>query len=50
MLQLIFLHTHALGKNPWAVIFASFGLEQSIWIHPLLGYTNGVVLFLKNQV
>ena len=36
--------------NPHAVMFASFGLERSVWAHPLVGYINGTLLFLKNQV
>lgn len=36
--------------NPHAVMFASFGLERSVWAHPLVGYINGTLFFLKNQL
>ena len=36
--------------NPHAVMFASFGLERSVWAHPFVGYINGTLLFLKNQL
>ena len=36
--------------NPHAVMFASFSLERSVWAHPLVGYVNGILLFIKNQV
>ena len=29
--------------NPHAVMFASFGLERSVWAHPLVGYINGTL-------
>ena len=31
-------------------MFASFSLERSVWAHPLVGYVNGILLFLKNQL
>lgn len=36
--------------NPHAVMFASFSLDKSVWAHPLVGYINGILLFLKNQL
>jgi len=36
--------------NPHAVMFASFNLERSVWAHPFVGYLNGTLLFIKNQV
>lgn len=36
--------------NPHAVMFASFSLERSVWVHPFIGYFNGILLFIKNQV
>ena len=36
--------------NPHAVMFASFGLHRSVWAHPIVGYINGMLLFIKNQV
>jgi TAG lipase/steryl ester hydrolase/phospholipase A2/LPA acyltransferase len=36
--------------NPHAVMFASFSLERSVWANPLVGYLNGVLLFIKNQL
>lgn len=36
--------------NPHAVMFASFGLGKSVWAHPIVGYINGMLLFIKNQV
>lgn len=36
--------------NPHAVMFASFSLERSVWAHPFVGYINGILLFLKNQL
>jgi TAG lipase/steryl ester hydrolase/phospholipase A2/LPA acyltransferase len=36
--------------NPHAVMFASFSLRRSVWAHPIVGYINGILLFVKNQV
>jgi TAG lipase/steryl ester hydrolase/phospholipase A2/LPA acyltransferase len=36
--------------NPHAVMFASFGLHRSVWANPIVGYINGMLLFIKNQV
>mmetsp|Transcript_12200 Transcript_12200/g.21752 ORF Transcript_12200/g.21752 Transcript_12200/m.21752 type:complete len:821 (-) Transcript_12200:15-2477(-) len=36
--------------NPHAVMFASFSLERSVWAHPFVGYINGTLLFIKNQL
>jgi TAG lipase/steryl ester hydrolase/phospholipase A2/LPA acyltransferase len=36
--------------NPHAVMFASFGLHRSVWANPIVGYVNGMLLFIKNQV
>eukprot|EP00804_Cyclotella_cryptica_P021086 CCRYP_021109-RB/>CCRYP_021109-RB protein AED:0.28 eAED:0.28 QI:426/0.75/0.6/1/0.75/0.6/5/0/486 len=36
--------------NPHAVMFASFSLRRSVWAHPIVGYINGILLFIKNQV
>jgi TAG lipase/steryl ester hydrolase/phospholipase A2/LPA acyltransferase len=36
--------------NPHAVMFANFGLERSVWAHPLVGYVNSILSFMKNQV
>lgn len=36
--------------NPHAVMFGSYNLERSVWAHPIVGYINGMLLFLKNQV
>lgn len=36
--------------NPHAVMFASFSLEKSVWAHPFVGYMNGILLFIKNQL
>lgn len=36
--------------NPHAVMFANFGLERSVWAHPLVGYVNGILSFMKNQL
>jgi TAG lipase/steryl ester hydrolase/phospholipase A2/LPA acyltransferase len=36
--------------NPHAVMFASFSLKGSVWSHPIVGYVNGMLLFIKNQV
>jgi hypothetical protein len=31
-------------------MFASIGVGQSVWDHPVVRYINGILLFLKNQV
>mmetsp|Transcript_13242 Transcript_13242/g.17127 ORF Transcript_13242/g.17127 Transcript_13242/m.17127 type:complete len:328 (+) Transcript_13242:49-1032(+) len=31
-------------------MFASFSLERSVWAHPIVGYVNGILLFIKNQL
>jgi hypothetical protein len=31
-------------------MFASSGVGQSAWDHPVVGYINGILFFLKNQV
>jgi len=36
--------------NPHAVMFANYGLERSVWAHPLVGYVNGILSFMKNQL
>eukprot|EP00804_Cyclotella_cryptica_P021085 CCRYP_021109-RA/>CCRYP_021109-RA protein AED:0.08 eAED:0.08 QI:537/1/1/1/1/1/6/494/833 len=36
--------------NPHAVMFASFSLRRSVWAHPIVGYINGILLFIKNQL
>jgi len=36
--------------NPHAYMFASFSLSRSVWTHPILGFANGILTFVKNQV
>ncbi|KAL7536063.1 hypothetical protein ACHAXR_011299 [Thalassiosira sp. AJA248-18] len=36
--------------NPHAVMFAGFSLERSVWAHPFIGYINGILFFIKNQL
>lgn len=36
--------------NPHAVMFASFGIDMSVWTNPFVGAMHGVLLFLKDQV
>ncbi|KAL3767398.1 hypothetical protein ACHAW5_007658 [Stephanodiscus triporus] len=36
--------------NPHAVMFSNFGLERSVWAHPLVGYVNSILSFMKNQI
>ena len=36
--------------NPHAYMFASFSLAKSVWVHPVLGFANGILTFVKNQL
>jgi len=36
--------------NPHAVIFSSFNLNKSVWTNHFIGWTHGILLFLKNQL
>jgi len=36
--------------NPHAVFFSSFNLNKSVWTNHFIGWTHGILLFLKNQL
>jgi predicted acylesterase/phospholipase RssA len=36
--------------NPHAVLFASYGQERSVWVNPVTGMLNSLLIFLKDQV
>lgn len=36
--------------NPHAVMFASYGQERSVWVNPVTGMLNSLLVFLKDQV
>ena len=35
--------------NPHAVMFASYNQEISVWVNPVLGFVNSLLIFLKDQ-
>lgn len=36
--------------NPHAVMFASYNQERSVWVNPVTGMLNSLLIFLKDQV
>lgn len=36
--------------NPHAVMFGTYNTEKSVWIHPVMGLFNSLLVFLKDQL
>lgn len=36
--------------NPHAVMFGTYNTEKSVWIHPITGLFNSLLIFLKDQL
>lgn len=36
--------------NPHAVMFGTYNTERSVWTHPITGFYNSLLVFLKDQI